>query len=161
MRFENVLKIVVVFLVVYTILLCVKEIYKFKHQGKLLVKMNIYGVYIVIWSILSVVWILILFNNISKENTDILRDIVLSVFWVLITSLNAVCSYRGSEIREDGIYHLRYYYRWDSLNGYSWISPIKLKLHTNRRFNTKIIIKEKLKSEIDEVLKQHLNEIYN
>ncbi len=155
---DLVASLVLIVIGVLAAILLFAEIYKINKQAKLIIKMNRSIVSLLIWALLLVTWLFIFVNNILNGYKDIFREIFLPVLWILIASFNALQSYRGSEIREDGIYHQRNYFSWDSLKGYSWISPIELRLHTNGKYNRKIVVKRELKSEIDEVLKQYLSE---
>lgn len=149
--------VMIVFVVLGAILLFA-EIYKIKKQTKLIIKMNRNTVSLLIWLLLLITWVFIFISNIINGYKDLFREIFMPVLWILIASFNTLQSYRGSEIREDGIYHQRNFFSWDSLKGYSWISPVELRLHTNGKYNRKIVVKRELKSKIDEVLKQYLNE---
>jgi thiosulfate dehydrogenase (quinone) large subunit len=94
-----------------------------------------------------------------------MHSIFQHILWIEISILNIIGAMRYSEIRENGIYNYFYFYRWDKIKSYNWISSDTLQFNATlfKKINLKFkftIIEKKDKLKIDEILKRYIISFY-
>lgn len=147
-------------LTIVGVCLILMDFYIMLHHGKFITKLKENKASAIFWVVLLIVWGTILVFNItdySQYGEDKIRNsILLDILWIVISITNIIKSWRGSEIREKGIYTNGYFYKWARIMSYSWESTniIQLKVNTFLKINRnlKIIIKEELKLKVDEII---------
>lgn len=141
------------------------DFYIILHHGKFIIKLKENKALAIFWVVLLLIWGTILGFNMtdySQYGEDKIRNsILLAILWIVISITNIIKSWRGSEIREKGIYTNGYFYKWSRIMSYSWKSTniIQLKVNTFLKINRslKIIIKEELKLKVDEIMQRNID----
>ena len=157
----NILYIMIIIVGIRFILI---DFYAVCHHGKFVIKLKEDRGSAIFWIVPLIAWVILLWLNISDYNqygeNRIRHNILLSIVWIILSILNIIKSLIGSEIRENGIYNYGNFCKWSKVMSYSWVSPniIQVKVNTFFKMNRslKIVIKEELKFEIDEVIQKNL-----
>lgn len=152
--------IIIIILIITGIYQLITDLYNIFNHGKSILKIKESKGLSIFWSISLIFWVGMSWVNISdyvdfKEPRGI-YNIILGVFWIEFSISNIIKSIRGTEIRENGIYNLGYFYKWSKINSYSWgaldtiIFNIKPLIRINRSFE--FIVKEENKLIVEEIL---------
>lgn len=142
-------------------LLLLIDLYTIINHGNLVVKVNKNKGLMILWSALLIFWCLALGFNIKSYITDF-KDAIsndsLVIFWIEFSISNIIRNFRGSEIRENGIYNSGFYYKWSKVKGYSWISANTIQFQVSafaKSINSfTFVINEESKSKVDEIFKR-------
>ncbi len=150
--------------------LLLREIYLLAISGKRIIKIGKSRPIFILYLILLIVWMLFLFLNIKNylnyNNTTsyykhYIEEILSNVFWIEFLISNLIKSFIVSEIRENGLYIDSNFYKWSKVQSYIWTSSntIQFKVKPPFRANTRydFIIKEDLKSKVDETVQKHIH----
>lgn len=142
-------------------LLLLIDLYTILNHGNLVVKVNKNKGLMILWSGLLVFWCLALGFNIKSYINDFKGTISndsLVIFWIEFSISNIIRNFRGTEIRENGIYNSGFYYKWSKVQHYTWISTNTIQFQVSgfaksvNSFN--FIIDEESKSKVDEIFKR-------
>jgi len=90
------------------------------------------------------------------------NNILLDIFWIEISISNIIRTLQSSEIRENGTYGPRNFYKWSKVQSYSWILPTTIQFKVNTTFfktnnSFEFIIKEELKSKVNETVQKYVH----
>lgn len=153
-----------IFIIIIATGLLLHDLYISHNHGKNIIKIKENRVLTIFWMVSLIFWCLLSYFGIifyiENGKNGAINNILNNIFWIEFSILNVKKSYRGSEIRENGVYKSGYFYKWNKIKSYSWVSPntIEFKANANFRANTslKFTINEEFKLKVDEVIKRKL-----
>lgn len=134
-------------------------------QGKLIIKTDERRALAFIWVIILILWMSFVLNDISgyMRHKDIynINDILNHITWVEISILSIIGNLKFGEIREGGICRSYFFYRWDKIRGYYWLTSsiiqFKVSVFLNISWNFKLTVAgDKDEAKIDELLKKYI-----
>ncbi|MBW9171692.1 hypothetical protein K2F43_10760 [Clostridium estertheticum] len=142
---------------IFAFLIILRKLYIGSHHGKLIITAKksrfpiFWTIMIIFWFILGILGYYYYTNN----HYNFLLDIV----WIEISIYNIIRDLHSSEIRENGIYGSGNFYKWSKVQSYSWILPTTIQFEVSPTFfktnnSFKFIIKEDLKSEVNETVQK-------
>lgn len=150
--------------------LLLRELYFLVSSRKRIIKLGKNRLVYILYLIMLIMWLIFLFFNIKgylNYNNDTsyykhyIEEILSNVFWIEFLILNLIKSFIVSEIRENGLYIDSNFYKWSKVQSYIWTSynTIQFKVKPPFRASTKydFIIKEDLKSKVDETVQKHIH----
>ncbi|MBD7911455.1 MULTISPECIES: hypothetical protein [Clostridium] len=146
-----------IILIIFGTGLLLKDLYAVYHHGKFIVKVKDNRVLAIIWGVLIILFSMIFSSEIRlyiHNKLDNFNGIFVYIFWIELSISNIIKSFIGSELRENGIYNLGYFYKWDKIKSYSWVLPDIIQF----KANTFLGINRRFKFDIDEELKPIINE---
>lgn len=111
----------------------------------------------IIWGVFLILFSMIFWSEIRlyiHNKEDNFNGIFIYIFWIELSISNIIKSFKGSELRENGIYNLGYFYKWDKIKSHSWVLPDTIQFKANTFFE----INGRFKFDIDEELKPIVNE---
>lgn len=147
-----------------------KELYTLMRSGKTIIKLDNNKSIFIICFIMLLIWIILLYRSVKgyvNYKNDIyyykyyINEILDKLFWIEASILGIIRSFIGSVIRENGLYIDSRYYKWARVQSYAWTSSntirfeIKTFFKANKSFD--FIIKEDLKSKVDEAVQNHIH----
>jgi len=152
-------------------LLMLKQLYTLMRGGRTIIKLYKSRSIFIIFFIMLLIWSSILLYRSVKGYVNFKNDIYYydyyineildKLLWIELSILGIVDSYIGPGIRENGLYIDRRFYKWARVQSYTWTSSntiqfkIKTLFNANKSFD--IIIKEDLKSKVDEAVQNHIH----
>ncbi|MDF2884718.1 MAG: hypothetical protein K0R54_5288 [Clostridiaceae bacterium] len=173
---NNLLNKVNIIIIIIVTCFLLKELFIANYRGKHIIKPDERRNLAISWIIFLILWSLFLIIDIRKyveftspfygefieSNAAMYGNFILQhALWVELCILNFMGAIRYSEIREKGIYNYLYFYKWDKIKSYSWISPdiIQFKVtifkKINRKFTFTIVGKNDI-LKMDEILKRYI-----
>lgn len=114
------------------------------------------------WTIALVVFLILytLLPITGKISITILNSNHKTSF-ILVIIMTIILSLREKEVRDNGIYHHLYLYKWRSIKSYSWISENTIQFDTGANMLSdgkfEININDDSKSKMNELLKEHIS----
>ena len=155
---ETTTNIVLVFNI-FTFLIILRKLYIISYHGKIIINANksrflaifFAGVIIIGCCILGYLYI---------QRGYSLFYILLTILWIEIVIFRLISFLHRSEIRENGVYSTRTFYKWSKVQSYSWILPTTIQFEINTLFNPnysfEFTIKEELKSKVNETVQKYV-----
>lgn len=148
-----------------------RELYTLMSSGKKIIKLDKSRSIFIIFFIMMLIWSSILLYRSVKGYVNFKNDIYYykycineildKLIWIEVSILGITQSYIASGIRENGLYIDLRFYKWSRVQSCTWTSSntirfeIKTFFKANKSFD--FIIKEDLKSKVDEAVQNHIH----
>lgn len=159
-------------LIKFTLILVVIEacllliaLYTLICQGKLIAKTDERRALAFFWAIILILWVFFVLDDMDgyMHHKDIynINDILNHITWVEISILAIIVNMKLGEIRERGICRGYFFYRWDKIRDYYWLTSsiiqFKVNVFLNINWNFKLTVAgDKDEAKIDELLKKYI-----
>ena len=157
-----------IILIVCAIVFILYEVQSLTRSGELIAKENtIFSILqVVTWSIFFVVFGLYLKRNLFRyyNKYTSVENILSNVFWMSLSVVHIIRGFKGSAIRENGIFVFGAFHKWSKIQSYCWVSPniIQFTFKASTLFKrskpavmVKIILKEETVSEVEKIVQKY------
>ena len=154
---DNIIKISLI-LNTFVFLIILRKLYRVIHHGKIIINANKSRFSAIFWTVLLILWCILGYSNYMHSTYN---SVLLAILWIEISIFNIIRILKSSGIRENGIYGSGNFYKWSKVQSYSWVLPTTIHFEVNTFFKTnysfEFIIKEELKSKVNETLQKYVH----
>jgi len=150
---------------IFTFLLILRQLYKLRYHRKIIIIANKNkNIFLTMFFVVIIIISISGYLDYTQKQYGYIFDVLLAILYIE-TIIIFLIKYLYSEIRENGIYISGRFYKWSKFQSYSWVSPTTIQFKVNTlstdNYNFEIIIKEELKSKVNETVQKYVLRIYN
>ena len=150
---------------IFTFLLILRQLYKLRYHRKIIIIANKNkNIFLTMFFVVIIIISISGYLDYTQKQYGYIFDVLLAILYIE-TIIIFLIKYLYSEIRENGIYISGRFYKWSKFQSYSWVSPTTIQFKVNTlstdNYNLEIIIKEELKSKVNETVQKYVLRIYN
>jgi hypothetical protein len=150
---------------IFTFLLILRQLYRLRYHRKIIIIANKNkNIFLTMFFVVIIIISISGYLDYTQKQYGYIFDVLLAILYIE-TIIIFLIKYLYSEIRENGIYISGRFYKWSKFQSYSWVSPTTIQFKVNTlstdNYNLEIIIKEELKSKVNETVQKYVLRIYN